>query len=161
MDTYRIIEDLRSYLIKSETNRVKNLTDKIIEENCRINHQPSDGFVYMGDYFKKSDLGLGKPQFISLHPDLYDRAGLIYKANERIERETRKICQALQTMIGECTSFDQIRNCLPDSLAALVPVVQKLPRTEPMEAVLTPRALKAYGKVSVTIDVYMATHLIF
>lgn len=164
-----LAEYFTGYLFQAEVRRLGAWKDKLIKLNNEAKNKQLAGFLYKGKWYQTSGLPNGRyekvPLTFTLGPEMEK-----YLADENhIKLERQVIGQLLSRLLSPCTTYQDMRDALPDCLAECVPSIRQLSRTreeawplrDVIEAASYERSLRQYEKLKPKIEMYAATRLIY
>jgi hypothetical protein len=98
-----------------------------------------------------------------LDPSLCDEMDAIVKERETVIRDKDRVKQALSMVLRDCYSRQDMRDALPNGLAAIIPACQGLERQRPEAFTLADneRSYKQYMNLREKIEFYVASRLLY
>lgn len=146
-------EDARQSLIKND----------LLTRNQEAGGSPA-GFICAGR--KVSHLDPKELRYMSISsvlPELHNEALMYVEAANKLDDDHRRLTQYAGSLFRRCRGIQDIRNLLPDMLAAEIPVFRGLSRTADMQFLLKDNAMlqTPYQGFQDTIGYYLANRLIY
>lgn len=124
-------------LTKPDRQRLERVLNLIIEKNAHFTGQFS--FRYSGAIYGNKKAR----QICTLDESLYDEMDSFLEDQNNITNDIKVIDQLLYIMTQHCVNQQQIRNCLPDAIAKLSPLLAGIERTMDMDSAL-PMSVKPH-----------------
>jgi hypothetical protein len=162
--SHEIIRGITSALFLPEDRRIQGWIDQIAQKNKEvIDVKDPLGFWYDGQYFRPSWIGQGKYAKATLSESLHTEMDALVKDKKSIQDDKQYISQVLFSLIEPCSTYQDIRDTLPECLLDSVGNLSSLSRTK--EAAFTiqndERALRQYREILPKIEAYCAARLIY
>lgn len=163
------------YLLSTNIDKsVKRVTNRIIDRLVMMNMEfipdsPIMGFMYKGQVYVHSEAdrvgvmkaltGKGWP---SPHMSIAEEVDIGLKTVNELIHEAKTVKQILVLMIKNCTTAQEIRDKLPDSMLHFsTPEVSRLKRIRPLESVVSENALRAYKAAEKSFDYISMIDLLY
>ena len=158
---FEMVRSLTDKLTKADYRRIAASIDLMVEKHQEVSNDARMGFMYNGVCYRHS-----KARVIERLPmlaySLCDEMNLILKDKEQVDLEKQQIGQILGQLIKNVASLQDLRNAIPDCLAALVPELANMQRQVEVESLIEDeRLLRQYRKILPVIEVYSVGHLMY
>lgn len=154
------ISYLLEKLFEPENRQHRKVINSLIEQNTQILGTYSCCFDFRGETYGSIISGLPVP---SLDRTLIPAMVQHMAYRRQVELDYEILTQLLHKLLRPCESSQDIRNALPDCMAALNPGLSSLPRTADEAWTLkdNPRDLRQYQKYLTKIEMYCALKYIY
>ena len=157
--------DILKKLFEGEQKRLDRFLDEIILANDRLNNRPrSVGFLYNGDFYKKSgSISPMHGERVPLHFDLFNQMREYLVDSSKVVADINKINQMVHRILKGCTTEQDLRDVLPECLVNLSTELPKLKRCrqEAFTLIGDIRAQKQYALIKPLIEFYYASRMMY
>lgn len=159
---HRLVDGLIEKLFSSDNARLAGWIDQLVKRNQEAKTISDNTFLHDGKQYRMSTLVGFVPNNPTLHPSLLAHMGEYLSDAKIVEGEKSFVRQAIVRVLEPCESQQDIRDALPDCLAACIAEVMHLPRTRPQAYTIAndARATRQFNKMLPDIQSYAATRLI-
>lgn len=127
--SYKIIKYLLDKLFVAEKRRLDKQIASLIHRNNEVCNVQAAGFLYQGEYYTAdgfTQVGNAKKQTLNI--SLQEDMDWHLKDAGTVAEDEQLIGQIIYRLIDPCESLQEIRDSLPDCLAAMIPDVANLER---------------------------------
>lgn len=162
--SYIIIKSLLQRLFEAETRRLDKQIANLIRKNNEVCSFNAAGFLYQGEYYTAEGFQqVGNTKKQTLHVSLQDDMDWHLKDAAMIAEDQQLIGQIIYKLIDPCELLQELRDSLPDCLAAMVPSVAKLDRRNPEGWSLRQdtRGERQFQQLLPKIEMYSASRLMY
>lgn len=162
-ELFDLVTNILNYLFDAENNQLNSRQMALVPRHAALGRS-QDGFRYQSSvYTHLSGQSKKMGTYDSLHPSLVPEMDLIVSERSTNQAERARIRQALFLALKDTSSFQDIRDALPNCLQDLVPVCRGLERTREEAYTLAhnPRAYYQYMQLREKIEFYVATRLLY
>lgn len=116
--------------IAPEEDIQKRLSD-LVERNANAGGS-GPGFLHDGELVSPhKPASLRGLTILPIHESLEDAAEVFVKDREKLKQDRQRIELGFSVVSSKCRTSQDIRDALPDTLVALVPELNQIPRTRP------------------------------
>lgn len=127
------VQDLVTALIQQALAQEKVACEeqlkKLVEDNNNLGGDAA-GFLYNGDILSPYQASVWRGRSIlPVDQQLEDRAEAYVTRKSKLDKDQQRIEAGFSVVTSKCRTTQDIRDTLPDTLAALVPAIGELPRT--------------------------------
>lgn len=165
IDAYAWANTVSKRIVSHDGDRLVNILREIHDTNQMLQNTNVVGFMYQATMFhvdgQQPTAGATK---IVLHPTLMDRMVEFVEKRKKTQRDMDMIRQCLITLFHSCTTYQDIRDVIPDCVLQFVPEVQNLSRTREAAFNLkdnNPTAYKHYLKILPKMEMYSVAKLFY
>jgi hypothetical protein len=154
----RIVGGLVDAMEKSLDQRKATL----IEQNYALGGSIL-GFVFSGTiYADAANRKAASREVRPIHADLFEDAQILHQEILHFEKDRQLLTQGLNILLAPCTSWQDIRDALPDCAKGILEQTSKLTRTRKEAWTLErhPMQLHAYGATKRCITLFMAERML-
>lgn len=161
---FKLIQHMINELFVAEKRRLDKAIADLIRQNNELCAVQASGFYYYGEYYTAEGFtsvpGTKKP---TLHDSLVDQIDWHIKDAATIADDKRLIGQILFKLADPCETLQDLRDSLPDCLAATVPALANLPRHNEVGWSIRQdtRASRQFQKLYDKIEMYSAARLMY
>lgn len=150
-------------VFNEEIARQKAIADDLIARNAQAGGSIS-GFIFGGRVV--SNLTPLERRTRSVQPvvsELHDEALHYVEIANKLDQDVIKLEQYAASLFRRCSGIQDVRNILPDMVAADIPVISGYPRTDDMNAFVKGQPLlnTPFQGLQNIIGYYLANRLIF
>ena len=150
-------------ILHKEETRLNEVLDRLIQDNQALGGTLG-AYRLQGDLFTRMPIrhfaGVDvKPP----HPELLDRALYHRDAEKRLQEGFHTLRLSLSVVTHHCSSFQALRDTLPETLVAFVPSLAEIPRLRPEGWFRREKAalVSAVERIDEITGYYLANQLIF
>lgn len=154
-----LIKQIFSYEVDHLAQVLKNL----VLQNQSLGGT-MNAFIYNGSIYSVIDgRFLRGLTVLPLHRSLLDEAESYTARKERVERDNRRAINSMSVVALKCTSRQDVRDVLPETLIGLVPELSQMERIRPEGFLLkhSPVLMKQYQDTLDLLLDYQANRLIY
>lgn len=163
---YLVINDICKMMFEPDNKTMANQLKELNKANVAITQRPANGFTYKGTFFA-CDLSMPvhpRKSRSQLDPCLHARMDAMEQEHKILRQHAATIRMALAQMTDSCSSFQDLRNALPEAVLPLLSDNRKLlcDRTTTMEEAwnVTPTIERQIKAVVPLIEQYAVMGLI-
>lgn len=168
-NSYQWIDAIMEKLFAAEARRIDKMITELNRQNSEIKKKPLFGFMHLGQRYvpyhcKATAAALRRQPMPSLAFELLPEASRFINDVTKLEQDKDQIKQVLFKLLYQANNLQEVRNSIPDCVAALVPEISKLERTivDPTWLIRNDeRALKQYHKMLPKIEMYAMSRMIY
>ena len=167
--------DLATYVIKTIINPMKEaearrLNRTLTEINTRnrvLGKHPHDGFIYDGEFYMPAISGRQIPnanqQKATLHVSLHPEMEEYRKDVDLTKTDIQMVQQVLFLLVSGQSTWQDMRDALPDLFSEICPEIRALPRTRPEGFSLkgNERHLRQFEAMKERMAVYLVARLMY
>lgn len=149
-------------LFEAEKRRLQTGIDRLVEQHQEITNDARAGFMYNGVYFRHS-----KAKTIERLPmlawSLNDAMSTHLKDESSVMLDCQQIRQILFKLMSVAQTDQQLRDVLPDCVVSLVPELDKIPRQDPVELLIShdSRLMRQYTKMLPKMQLYTVSRILY
>lgn len=153
-------------LFKAEYTRLRKMHIDLVAKNSAMGG-PKDGFFFRGDFYHNMAPGIPTKSIDkgNLHNNLIPEMELIKKEEKQIENDKARIKAGLVILLQDCQSIQDVRDAVPNCLAALVPELSRKERDPARKEMFTLEynqiRKKQYLRIRPLIEYYSVTKLLY
>ena len=150
-------------LLDDESTRLKGVLHDLLIRNHALGGT-QDAFVHGGEVFHLIPRRfLRNVEIKSVHPSLADEAEDLRQKRSNVERDKRRLRQALSVVIPKCRTKQEVRDVLPETLVTSIPDFKGMEREREEGFILNdhPRLKAQYQKAVELALYYQANQLIY
>lgn len=160
--------EIVKHLFEADLNRLEEVLNKLVDDNDKlIGEYNTAGFMHQGEFYERTNAtrspGFGERH--TLHPDLWARMSQYSREVSRLIMEVHIVNQTVYRLVRGCTTYQDVRDALPECLVKQDRSGKYSPLPRSREAAWTlvgdKLATSQYEKVLPAIEYYASTHLIF
>lgn len=162
--SFRIIKALLERLFVAEKRRLDKQVAGLIHRNNEVHGIQAAGFLYQGEYYTAEGFQqVGNARKLTLHTTLQDDMDWHIKDAGIVAEDEQLIGQIIYKLIDPCETLQEMRDSLPDCLAAMIPDVAKLDRhnDEGWSLRQDTRGERQFQKLLPKIEMYSASRLMY
>ena len=167
-NAHQWVEHVLDVLFAPDKKRLGSIISELNDKNSSIRGSRYFGFMHHGSRFldpryKTQAKVLATYPMPTLSMELNAQVKQFDKDCDVLQRDREKIKQALVPLLINCIDMQDIRDCLPDCVAALIPELASIPRKilDPTEKIRSDvYAVKAYKKSVPLMEAYSVAALI-
>ena len=159
----QLIDPVVTEIMTKERLRLKKVLASLVERNMEL-MDSKDGFLLYGEVYTHFPRKVVRHNDLKeIHPSLRDEAEDYKNRQETLQRDSRRIRQALAVIVPRCESRQQIRDALPEAISSQITEFQGMERQNPEGFILEamPHLKKQYEQAMNLAIAYMAYDLIF
>ena len=124
-----LVNTLLDHVMKPEQTAIEAELDQLVEDN-EAHGGSAAGFVYDGDVLSLYPPSVLRGRSIlPIYVGLEDRAQAHVERRNKLKHDRQRIEAGFSVVTPKCKTTQDIRDVLPDNLAALVEQISELPRT--------------------------------
>lgn len=162
------IDHIIEVLFAADMRRIDKMISDLVEKNNSIRNENCFGFMHHGKKYINPKY-ISQKQVLANYPcptlslQLYEEARAFDREVKRLVNDEGKIRQALVPLIINCVSLQEVRDCLPDCVVAMMPQLAAIPRhlQDSVAHIRSDRyAMKAYEKALPLMESYSVAALI-
>jgi hypothetical protein len=161
---FTLIQHLLTELFIAEKRRLDKSVAALIRQNNELSGVQAAGFLYYGEYYTAEGFRtFSAGNKITLHDSLTDKIKWHLKDAKTVADDERLIGQVIFRLIGPCETLQDMRDSLPDCLAAMIPELAKRPRHNQQGWSLRQdtRGSRQFEKILPKIEMYSAARLLY
>jgi len=158
-----LLQPMVEALMTTEADRLKGQLQTLLKQNVEQGGS-KDAYTHRGEvYSLLPRVYLRGTTILPITPSLVPQAEDYRLSLQAVERDTRRIRQALSVVVPRCSSKQEIRDVLPESLAAQIPDFRGMERHHTEGFVLKdmPDHLEQFQEAMNLAISYQANQLIF
>lgn len=162
--SHEVIKLIASSLFEAEERRLRGVVDRIIKHNSLFfPDTPCDGMLFQGKPYDYSNLGTGSRTRVSTHHTLFLEMEEYIKDTETVWGDRHHISQILHGLIEPCSTFQDIRDTLPNCLSSIIPQIASLPRIREEAFTIRDnvRTVRQYRKALPRMEFYSTARLLY
>ena len=161
---HKMVNSIIETLFAAEKRRLQKWLNDIVTSNYE-QHKLSQpvGFIYGGTYYRPDWQGTGRFPKRALHSSLWDIMDKWLADKAIINDDSQMISQALFGLMENCTTYQEVRDALPECLVNCIDWLKTMTRTrdELWTIAHDPRRLRQYKKLIPRIEDYTVSMLIY
>ena len=152
-------------LFLAESTRIDKAITDLCQKNANLTGNHCFGFMYQARRFIPAvnmDSLKKQKQLPTLHIKLADDVIAFHSDLMRLERDKNQIKQIFFLLLKDCTSEQDVRNCLPECVVNLTQYKNMYPRRLYDGAQrLAPSVRQDYEKILPKIEMYSVSYLLY
>lgn len=152
-------------LFEGEIRRLTKMLDELVVGNDRLHQSaPSAGFLFNGKFHKRSNASRAPlaGERHTLHEELWDPMAEYLRDTAAVMTDIQMVNQMAHRLVGPCQNMQDLRDALPDCLAALSEEIYALERTRPEAWTITDdRGMRQFQKIKPLMEMYSGTRLLY
>lgn len=160
-----LITSLLNILFEPEERRLDLVVTELDKQNREMKGHTRQGFILGGRIFipQKSQHNRDKGGYPSLAWPLNEQANAFLRDANSIRDDKQMISQIMGLAIMPCSTVDDIRNALPESIVVLNSDLLALPRTnvEGYTLLGNERSMQHFRVMSAKVDFYAALRMVY
>jgi hypothetical protein len=161
-----VLEAIIKPMEEAEKRRLDRTLETLNQKNRELTKAPSDGFLYGGKFHLPATntvtlAAVGHKS--SLDPSLWEDAESFMSDQKTTKDDIQFIRQILFKLLGPCTSWQDIRDALPDFLVDTITETKNLPRLQKEAFTIQndQRAIRQFEKLKEKLALYRAGRLMY
>ncbi|QWY83508.1 hypothetical protein [Rhizobium phage RHph_X2_28B] len=155
-----IIGELSRDIFYKDKARLEKMLEVIFDKQVELGGS-SNGFVYGSEFYTKyTKIDRKRPRDV-LRPELHEQMRDYLFDLRKIQEDKQKIEQGLSAILVGCSTWQQVRDALPNDLARQFTQTRDLPRiqAEGFNLVNHARVQRQFKKTKDLIDIYLISRL--
>lgn len=118
---------------------------QLIEDNMALGGSPY-GYIFAGEVYTCWVLkGAAFKSVENIHPDLYEDANALHEDSKAFQKDIKLLTQGLGILLAPCSSFQDVRDALPDMAKGALPYTSNLSRHRPEAWTLAEHPLRQHS----------------
>jgi hypothetical protein len=161
---YTLSQALLTKVFAGEQKRLDKLKTSFAKRNREVMPEASDGFVHRMIFFStKPDDPNVKTSAYPAHVTLVLELNQFFVELNRLEQDMLRVKQGLAIVLRDCTTAQDVRDALPNSMAELLDQTKRLPRTRPEAYTLQNKPIQQqqYTTMRNLMEVYVMTRAMY
>lgn len=169
-NSYQWIDAVMVKLFAAEDRRIDAMVTELNRQNSEIKKKPLFGFIHLGERYipesckMQAAAALRRQPMPTLAFELLPQASNFTNDIAKLKQDKDQIKQVLFKQLYQANNLQEVRDSLPDCVAALVPEIAKLNRFIEDPTWLNRndwRAIRDYERALPKIEMYAMSRLIY
>lgn len=159
-----ICNNLLKALFEPEDRRLDLCVQSLDSANREIRKHAKWGFMHMGQVFIPNNAPYKREgSYPPLDFSLSRQGNAFLKDVAQVSNDSQAIKQMMVLLLKPCTSLQEMRDALPETLTSMVPEFRGLTRLNDVAFTIRDdvRAMRQFNKLLDKIDFYVATQFIY